>query len=714
MTALPRPRLSLGQILYPRTVAVFGASEDRSKFGGRIFHYLLHHRFGGALIPINRSRDVVHGLKCYPHIAAAPGPIDVAILAIPANSMAQTIRECGEAGVGACVIITSGFAEQSEEGGKLQDEIVSIARSYGLRLIGPNCMGIVNPAHNLCLTSSQVFDVPQFHKGSIGLISQSGAVMLTTFNRAYDRGIGFSICASLGNQSDITFEDIFEYMIEDKATKAICMYIEGLREGRRFSELAKAARAAGKPVLVVKTGRTRDGAKAARSHTASLAGTYGPFEAACRDAGVLLTDDPDGMIATASLMVRWGGLSREGIGVISPSGGGTGIGADRVSEAGLQLAALSADTKSAVIDIMANKAADNPLDLFGGIPADTLTAINQSVEIFARDDNVGALFILMPTLPIYDQNMRAIATAALESGKPIILVFVAGTAADAARAVLRELDVPYFEGVDDGIRVLKLYVQHYRDSLRDVPPEATRPDGLPDTVAIEDGELTEPEAKKLLADYGLRIPQEKVVRSAAEAIAAATAMGFPVVLKAVARGLMHKSDVGGVALDLRDASAVAEAFARVEAAVANLPDATFEGAVVAEMISGGTELIIGANHDPQFGGTVLVGSGGIAAELMRDVSLGLAPVSKEKAYEMLRSLNIWPLLDGYRGRARLDVEAAADAIVRVSWLAADLGPRLRELDVNPLILRPIGDGAIVVDAAGTIVPAVSQDLRRAL
>lgn len=712
MTAAPQPRLSLGQILYPRSVAVFGASEDRTKFGGRIFHYLLQHRFGGTLIPINRSRDVVHGRTCYPNVAAAPGPIDVAILAIPAASMAQTIRECGEAGVGACVIITSGFAEQDEAGGRLQEEIVAIARSYGLRLIGPNCMGIVNPAHDLCLTSSQVFDVPRFRDGSIGLISQSGAVMLTTFNRAYDRGIGFSICASLGNQCDVTFEDIFEYMIEDKATKAICMYIEGLRDGRRFVALAKAARAAGKPVLVVKTGRTSDGAKAARSHTASLAGTWGPFEAACRDAGVLLTDDPDGMIAAASLMVRWGMPTGDGIGVISPSGGGTGIGADRVSEAGLRLAALSPDTKDTVIEIMANKAADNPLDLFGGIPADPMAAIRQSVEVFARDTDVGALFILMPTLPLYDQYMRAIATAALASGKPAVIVFVTGTAADAARTTLDEMDVPYFEGVDDGIRILKLMVQHYRDGRRSIPADAVRPDGLPDGIPVGQGELTEPEAKDVLRGYGLRIAKETVVRSAAEAAASAAALGFPVVLKAVARGLMHKSDVGGVALGLGDAAVVADAFGRVEAAVAGLPGAVFEGAVVAEMIQGGTELIIGASHDAQFGATVLVGSGGIAAELARDVSIGLAPVSHDRAREMLQALKIWPLLDGYRGRPRLDVDAAADAIVRVSWLAADLGPRLLEFDVNPLIVRAVGQGAIAVDAAATLAADEPERARR--
>lgn len=711
MSALPPPRLTLGQILYPRSVAVFGASEDRSKYGGRIFHYLQHHKFAGKLIPINRGRDVVHGLKCYPNIGAVPELVDVAILAIPAASMKQTIQECGEAGVGACVIVTSGFAEQSEEGAKLQDEIVAIARSHGLRIIGPNCMGLLNPEHNLCLTSSLVFDVPKFHKGNIGLISQSGAVMLTTFNRAYDRGIGFSICASLGNQSDVTFEDIFEYMIEDEATKAICMYIEGLREGRRFVELAKKTRAAGKPVLVVKTGRTSAGARAARSHTASLAGAYGAFEAACRDAGVLLTDDPDGMIATASLMTRWGTLSGESIGVISPSGGGTGIGADRVSEAGLQLAALAPETKAKVVEIMANKAADNPLDLFGGIPADSLTAIAQGVEVFASDTSVGALFIVMPTLPVYDQNMLAIAHGVLAAGKPAIFVFVAGTAADAARAVLRQLDLPFFEGVDDGIRALKLYVQHYRDSRRRIPPEATRPSGLPSHVSVKDGELTEPEAKKLLADYGLRIAREKVVKSAADAVAVADAIGYPVVLKAVARSLMHKSDVGGVQLDLRDADAVTAAFKRVEAAVAKVPGAVFEGVLVAEMVSGGAELIIGANDDAQFGATVLVGSGGVTAELTRDVALALAPLSKEKALEMLRSLKFWPLLDGYRGRAKLDVDAAADAIVRVSFLAADLGPRLRELDVNPLIVRPAGEGAVVVDAAATTAASI-QALRK--
>ena len=267
MTPASAPRLTLRELLHPRSVAVLGASEDKAKFGGRILHYLMRHGYAGRILPINPSREVIAGLRCYPSIAAAPGPVDIAILAVPPAAIAASIAGCAQAGVGGCVVITTGFAEAGEEGEVLQAEIVAIARRAGMRLFGPNCMGLMNLHHDFCLTSSLVLDVERLAKGAIGLVSQSGALMVSMFNRAHDAGIGFSTCVSLGNQSDVTIEDVFEYFIDDPATRVITMYIEGLKTPRRFLALARRAREAGKPVLAVKTGRTEAGvARGAVAH----------------------------------------------------------------------------------------------------------------------------------------------------------------------------------------------------------------------------------------------------------------------------------------------------------------------------------------------------------------------------------------------------------------------------------------------------------------
>lgn len=282
------PRLSVREILYPRSVAVFGASEDKGKFGGRILHYLMRHRFAGQIVPINPNRETVAGLACYPTISAVGEAIDVAILAIPASSILPSVEACAAAGVGCCAIVSTGFAEAGEEGAAVQQRLVQLSRDCGMRIIGPNCMGLINPNHALALSSSLVLEIPEMRRGSTGLISQSGALMVSIFDRAHDAGLGLSTCVSLGNQADIEICDIFEHLIEDPATKVICMYIEGLKDAVRFASLAERAQAARKPVIVVKTGRTEAGAKAARLHTASLAGSYAVLGAICREHGVLV------------------------------------------------------------------------------------------------------------------------------------------------------------------------------------------------------------------------------------------------------------------------------------------------------------------------------------------------------------------------------------------------------------------------------------------
>jgi acetyl-CoA synthetase (ADP-forming) len=447
--------------------------------------------------------------------------------------------------------------------------------------------------------------------------------------------------------------------------------------------------------------------RAAQSHTASLAGSYDVLRAACERHGVLLTDDPDGMVRAADLLCRWPTLSGDGIGILSSSGGGAGIGVDRTIEAGMRLAALSDETKARLREILLPPQADNPIDLGGRLGGDVAGTAIQCASILSSDPDVAILHIVLTTVPFYEATTRELAKGALASGKPVVVSVTPGSAAEGPRRVLRELGCPYFDGVDQTLRVLRLLVQK-----RAFPPAqaaAGRPKDLPKPGAIEHpaaGRLTEPEAKRLLAQYGVPVTRETVATDVEAAQRAARDIGFPVVLKAVARDLVHKSDAGGVKLGLGDAAAVAAAWSDIGRALKKaLPDAVLDGCLVQEMAKGEAELIVGARRDPQFGPVVLVGFGGIMVEVLEDVQLALAPVSLQQAEAMLRRLRLWPVLSGARGRPPLDVARVADVIARVSWLAADLGACFGDLEINPLLVRRAGEGAIAVDARGTIVEA---------
>lgn len=701
------PRLSVREILHPRSVAVFGASEDKGKFGGRILHYLVRHGFAGRVLPINPKRESIRGLAAYADIGRVGQPVDVAILAVPASSILPSVEACVAAGVGCCVIVSTGFAEANAEGAAVQERLVGIGREAGMRIVGPNCMGLMNPHHALALTSSLVLDIPAMRKGRIGLISQSGALMVALFDRANDGGIGFSACVSLGNQSDLEICDFLEYMIDDPTTDVICLYIEGLKDAKRFLRLAERAQKAGKPLLAVKTGRTEAGVRAARSHTASLAGSYAAFEAVCRERGVVLLDDPDGMILTADMFARFGASRAGGVGVISPSGGGAGIGVDRLTEAGIPIAALSEATRSSLGKLLLPPQADNPIDLGGRLSPDTPGAAAEILRVFTADEGLGVVLAMWTTTPHYEARSREIGEALVALGKPFVVVVTPGHAADGARQTLHEAGCPFVDRVDDAIRMLRHYCT-WRPS-RYAPPD--RPLGLPAAAEIAsrlDGEvLREPDVKALLAQYGVQIARERFCATADEAAAAADAIGYPVVLKAVSADLVHKSDIGAVQLGLADADAVRTAWSAIAGALGRaLPDAVLDGCLVAEMVHAEAELIVGLKHDEQFGPMVLVGFGGTGVELDPDTTLASAPVSPAEAEALLRRLRHWPLLDGYRGWRKANVAAIAQLISYVSFLGADTGELIRELDINPVLVRSVDGRPIAVDARATVSPAL--------
>jgi acetyl-CoA synthetase (ADP-forming) len=517
---------------------------------------------------------------------------------------------------------------------------------------------------------------------------------------------------SLGNQVDLEICDFVEYMVEDPATEAICVYIEGLLDCARFRRCAAGARAAGKPLLIVKTGRTAAGVASARSHTASLAGSFEVFAAICREEGAVIAQDPDDMVRAAHFLVRHRGPRRGGVGVLSSSGGGAGIASDRVSELGLPLAVLSPATRASLEELLLPPQATNPIDLGGRRKPEEVEIAGDAARILFDDPDVAYGLAILTSMPFFASRTRLIGQAAQAADKPVMVALTPGAAASAPRQALRDLGQFYFDRVEDALRVLALI--HAHDMLRGARPSApSRPAGLPRAVGAGGaGPLGDGEVKRLLTAYGVKVAREAFAKTAEATGDAAASLGFPVVLKAVSPDIVHKSDVGAVRLGLASREAVIAAAREMAAALArSVPAAKLEGFVVQETVAGEAEVIVGARRDPQFGPVVMVGLGGIAVEILKDVALAPAPVSAERARSLLDSLVMAPLLHGARGRPPLDVDAVADAVVRLSWLAADLGARLVDLEVNPLIVRRAGGGAVAVDGRGTLADESREELR---
>lgn len=691
-------------ILAPRSVAVIGASEDLTKFGGRIYKNLVHHRFSGAIYPINPKREQLLGIRCYPSIADTPTPPDMAVMAVPRDAVKDAVEACGAAGTRAAIVITAKFSDAGPEGAELERQVVAAANRHNMRIIGPNCLGIISPANDLVLCASPALFVDEMPKGDIGLVSQSGALMATIFDKAMARGLGFSHCFSIGNQADMDMCDFVDYLIEDERTRVICSYIEGIRDPARFIETARRAHAAGKPWLAVKAGRTAFGAAAAFSHTASLAGSYQAFEAACRDCGVLTMDDPDAMVLLAASLARFPQARPKRVAIVTTSGGGGAVTADRLTDHGIALAQFSAETARELSEIYpANVAGSNPVDLGSAKQGGSLVVGASTLKPIITDTGSDLILSAITTAPDVELLCRRFdeaTVAARDEGhvKPHIIVLQQGQSADAARSFLRSQKIIYTDSLDDAIRATEAWgrLADTKPATAPARPAAMEPAILPEGLS---GSVGEAEAKAFLGENGVPVNRGQIVGTAEQASEAAALLDGPFVVKVVTPDIVHKSDVGGVVLGLETPDDVARAVTRMGASIAQkLPDARIEGFLVQEMRTGKVELLVGARNDPQFGPMIIVGAGGVLVELLRDVAVAMAPVCEKKARSMIESLQIAKLMQGFRGSAELDIDAAAQAVSRISWIVSDIGPRFCELDVNPLLVSEAGKGCVAVDA----------------
>ncbi|WP_127105647.1 acetate--CoA ligase family protein [Pararhodobacter zhoushanensis] len=693
--------IGIDRVIAPQSIALIGATEDYAKFGGRFLHHIVDHGYKGRIFPINPRRESVLGLTCYPSIMDLPEAPDLALVAVPAPKLAAMIEECGKAGVGVCVVVTAKMAEFGAEGAALEAEIVAIAKRYNMRLVGPNCMGFILPSINLALSSTPTLRYSgPFRHGGVSLISQSGALMGSLYVQSHDHGVGLAGMVSIGNQADLELCDFLEGFIADPATKVICLYIEGVKSPSRLRALALRARAAGKILLAVKAGRTDAGSTLAHSHTSSLAGSFSAFETLCRETGIQVMDDPDSMILVAGILDRAPAMGPGGIGVVCSSGGGGAVLADRMDLAGLPVASYAEVTRARMDADFQRAHQNNPLDL-GAHTGDLEFGIfERGIHAVHDDPGVALLAYVLTPQPLMPQTAQALIDVWKRQEKPVLVVLNTSRFAEDLRQMFLAAGVPVVARIDDALRVMSTAFA-LRDAQTGIREAATeRPAELVVPDAPRSGFLTEPEVKTLLSGYGVAVPQATPCATPDDAVSAAETIGYPVVLKGVADGVVHKSDLGLVQVGLDSADAVRTAFATIAGAIAQAAPGTALRIDVQQMIGAGTELIVGVTNEPDFGPQLVVGAGGIHVELLKDVTQASAPVTPLEAEAMLRRLRIWPLLAGVRGQAPADLASLCQAISRISWLAADLGEALVDLEVNPLRATP--QGAYALDGRATL------------
>ncbi len=685
----------------PRSVAVIGASRQRGTIGGEIFHNLLAYGFAGPVYPVNPRAEVVQSVPAYPAVDAIPGPVDLAVIAVPAQHVLAAAEACARKGVRAIVVISAGFAETGEEGRARQADLVRVCRAAGMRLIGPNGMGIANtdPAVRLNATFAPIAP-PQ---GRVGFLSQSGALGLAVIDYATSLGLGLSTFVSVGNKADISGNDLLNYWETDPHTDVILLYLESFGNPRRFSRIARRVGRT-KPIVAVKSGRSRAGARATTSHTgALLAASDVTVDALFRQAGVIRTDTLEELFDVAALLAHQPVPHGRRVGILTNSGGPAILCADTCEAWGLEVPVLTEATQQRLRAMLPGEASvGNPVDMIASASAENY---REAIQIVAADPNIDAMVVIFipPLVTRTEDAARAIVEAAraLNDTKPLLTVFMSARGVpDALRT--SDVHIPSY-AFPEAAAIALARAARYGEWLKTPLPapvvlESIRREAAGEIVAgtlRRGGGWLEPsEVHALLACYGLPCVAQEVVRTADDAAAAADRLGGHVALKAVAAGLVHRSDVGAVRLDLSGAdqvrTAAAAMAARLEAI--GLPPT---GYIVQKMAPRGVEMIAGVVHDKQFGPIVACGAGGVLVELLGDVCVRLTPLAREDAREMLRCLKTYPLLTGFRGAPPLDTAALEDALVRLGAMAEDL-PDIAELDCNPILVHE--HGATIVDA----------------
>jgi acetyltransferase len=695
---------NLDVLFHPRSVALIGASKAPRSVGAVLARNLFGAGFDGPIMPVNPHEAAIEGVLAYPSIEALPLVPDLAVVATPAATVPEAVGALGARGTRAVVVISAGFAELGDQGCALQQAMLDAAKPYTLRLVGPNCLGILVPGHGLNASFAQ----RQALAGDLAFVSQSGAVLTSVLDWASARRIGFSHMVSLGGMADVDFGDLLDYLATDRDTRAVLLYVEAITHARKFMSAARAA-ARSKPVVVIKAGRSGEAAKAAQSHTGALAGADAVYDAAFARAGMVRVETLDELFAAVETLGSGVRVAGDRLAIVS-NGGGIGVLAtDHLIAAGGHLAELAPETIQRLdAALPPTWSRGNPVDVIGDAPGERYAA---ALDALLADRGNDAVLVLNCPTAVADSIDAARATVASAAGqkRPVLTSWLGEDAPIEARRLFAEHRIPTYETPSDAVQAFMHLVRYRRNQemLHQVPPsipDTFRPDAArADAVlgrALDEGRswLTEVEAKEILGAYGIPAVATSVVGTPDEAARAASSIGRPVALKILSPDITHKSDVGGVMLGLADPATVQEAArTMLDNVRAACPDARIEGFTVQPMADtgGAHELIVGAAADAQFGPVILFGQGGTGVEVVRDQALALPPLNLHLAHELMRATRIFRLLQGYRDRPPAALDEIALTLVKVSQMVADLD-RVAELDINPLLAD--ANGVIALDA----------------
>ncbi len=680
----------------PRGIAVIGASRDPYKPGYGVVRNLHDIGFQGGIYPVNPAASEVLGYRCYRSVTEVPDPVDLAVIIVAAERVLEVIEQCAARGIQHVVVSSGGFSETGGEGRAREQVLLETARRLGIRIVGPNCIGTIDTHHPVNVT----FTIGKPLQGPIGFVSQSGALCVALLMWAQNEEIGFSRIASLGNQADVNETEMLEVLAEDPHTRVIAAYVEGVTNGRSFIEVAGNI-SRKKPLIVLKGGRGTGGARAVRSHTGALAGSLEAYQAAFRRCGAIqantLLD-----LAEWARVAAWQPLPLgDRVAILTNAGGAGVLAADALETYGLRLADLGEDTRARLCAVAPPPCiTENPVDLLAGSgPA----VYSVALDALLTDPAVDAVIVIVGPQDWFLPTSLAevIGEAFSRHNKPVLASMMGLEASHQAVTLLRRYRVPNFGFPDRAASALAALLTRRR--WLDAPPGKSL--ALLDPEAVRQAAssaLQRRDLKALLAAWGISLPEEGIAHTAEEAVQLAERIGYPVVLKAVSEQITHKSEAGCVAVNLADARAVRGAFARIVSAVrTHSSDATLEGVLVQPMLSGGHEVIVGVRRDPQFGPLVLVGSGGVEVELVRDVAVGIAPLSYAQAEELLDATKVGIRLRGWRGTPPADRAAVLEAVVRLGQMAYEF-PQISELEINPLYVLSQGHGALAVDIRGVL------------
>lgn len=702
---------NLSQFFAPRRIAVIGASDDLSKVGGTVLRNLILGGFRGVVYPVNSRRESVQGISCFASVASLPHPADLAVIATPAATVPGLIDELGAAGTRAVLILSAGFRETGPQGQQLEAQVrAAAARFDGLRIMGPNCLGLIVPGR--CLNASFAAAMPR--PGRVAFLSQSGALCTSVLDWALEASLGFSHFVSVGNMLDVDMADLIDYLAADPQTEALILYIESVTEAREFMSAARAF-SRSKPIVAYKAGRFAESAQAAASHTGALAGVDAVYAAAFERAGIVRVFDVDEMFDCAELLARQRVPQSARLAMVTNAGGPGVMATDALMDRQGVLATLGQQTVERLSTFLpAYWSHGNPVDILGDAPP---ARYAQALEAVAHDAGVDAVLVILTPQAMTDPagTARAVVEAASKTAKPVLATWMGGPAVRTGVEILNRAGIPVYRTPEQAVRAFMYLVSYARnreilyETPRDVPLTFTVDRSqvrsrLQAALAAGNKLLSEQASKALLEAYGIPTTQPLEARSPDEAVAHAHSLGYPVVLKVLSPQITHKTDVGGVALDLCDDAQVRQAYERIVSAARRYrPDADVLGVTVQRMVasSSGLEMIVGAKRDPVFGAVLLVGMGGVAAEVFQDRALGLPPLNERLARRMLESLWSWPLLRGYRGQQPVNLDRLVEILLRFSYLVADC-PEIQELDANPLVVSP--EDAVALDARVILAP----------